>query len=255
MIGQLWGLCRFGFLKAYRSKIFASMLLLFMPILVAVHLFDVYNTGFQVKFVKDVSLNFMSFFAILILAFLAMDHLFWPLEMKPPFYILGRIKSRLVYLAGTWLGIILSIASALLSSGVLILLFLRITRGIWFWEVFPGAFLLFLKYSLLAAFVLFCSCFSTRLIALSLSLVVFFMGHGLDSMRTWIESNANRSFQIVVDIFLLFVPDFAMFDSRLVMVQDSGFSVEGLFLLMGYTICLSSFFLFFGSQLLKGRDL
>ncbi len=246
---QLRALIIFSFKKAIKSGLPMAMILLFIPALLASHLFDVQNIGFQIKFVKDVGLTLLSLLSLVIAVFLAFDQIFWVKDSKTPYFILGRIKSRSIFTFGTFLGMALSLFATVLSASVFMIFFLKSTRGIWFWEIFSYGILVSLKFSLLIAILVLCATVFTRLMTFSATIILFFTGHYLDFIRYKIDTINSQFATSCFEMLGVFIPDFSLFHTYFVSQSRIVF-LEVVF----YAFLMSSFYLFVAAQILKRKD-
>ena len=239
----------FGVFKAIRSKIIFALLLICLPVLFGAHLFDSLNVGMQVKFIKDVGVSFLSVFSAVLLLFLAFDQIFWFDDSKPSYFIFSRVKNRANFIVGNFLGIAITIFISLFAASILFLLFLLYTKGIWFWEIFYGALLVFWKFSIIAAVLIFFATLCSRLMAISLTLLVVILAASQEFLRAIF----TQSFLLDFCTFLL--PDFHIFASRAVTVHDLNFSFGALAMLFVHALSISAFYLILASFALENRDL
>ncbi len=246
----------YGFLEAARSRLLLGTMFLVLPLMVSTWLLDTYRVGLQVKVVKDLGLNLMSGFGLLIVLFVSLDQIIPDIERRTIAFVLTRVGNRQVYILGRFLGVALTLAFFHGVMAAFLTAMLRWHDQAWFWEVPLGAFVIFLKQCVLVAVMLLLTTFATRLVVISLSVLTYVLGHTLDLFRHLAD---RRGLGVVAgwvgEAFALLLPDFSLFELKMAVVHE--FPVQGtaVALLALYTLCVSLFYLAVGGAILARRDL
>lgn len=248
---QLLTIARLVFVKAWRSHLVYALLLIMLPILLAAWSFEVANPGFQTGFLTDVGGSVMSLFAGMLMVVLGFDHLFWAREQNTPWFYLSRAGNRCIFPGGKFAGITSILFIALLGVALTFTLFLRYNTGLWFMAPGIMALMIFFEFSLLGAALTLLATFASRLLAFGALLIIFVAGHNLDAVRTTVESYGSPVLNVVTEILLVLLPDFALF--RTVWFAD----IQPLKLLLVSLYCLLmvSSYLFAAGMVLQRKDL
>ncbi len=232
-----------------------AVLALLLPLAPLPWLLDVFALGGQVKIVKDGGLALLSVMGFLLVLFLASEQVIPDIERRSAYFFLTRNPSRFGFLTGKFLGVVASLAFFQLSFSAWILLLLRIHDGAWFWEILSGAVAVFLKYVVFSATLLFFATFGTRIVLLSLGILVFALGHGVGFLRDGFESVGSPVLSFLFESAAFFLPDFTVFEFRLAVVHEVSIQAAAFAWIGIYALCVSLFFLVLGGFVLERRDL
>jgi len=245
----------FSIKKAIRDKTILAMLLLFVPFLIGLHLFSFHSFGFQIKFIKDISLSYLSLLAGIMLLFLASEQIFWFGKEKTPYHILTRIKNRFHIISGICLGISSTIAVSMLLAVSIMLLILKFTKGIWFWEFYPSALLISLKFLIMTSIITFFGSFLSKSSALSLGILTFITGHINSSLFLSIQDAFGNFLAEIYKVISVIVPDFTIFGIQEVMVHDYRISAIAFISMVLYSLFTSIFYLILSTLIINRHDL
>lgn len=245
----------YGFLEAMRSRLLLGIFLLLLPITLSASLFEAYQPGFQVKIVKDLGLNLASLFGLLIVVFMSLEQVLPDIQRRTIYFILTRHNDRRWYLLGRFLGVTGTLAFFHSLMGLGLLLLLRWHDGAWFWELPVGAFVVFLKQSVLVALILLLGIITTRIVVLSLTVLVYVLGHSLDISRMLLDRHQVPILSWLLEGIALVLPDFTLFEMRLAVIHDAPIQAGAVGLLTAYTALICLFYLAAGAFLLNRRDL
>lgn len=238
-----------------RNRIIPGMIILFLPILLGLHFLNYHNFAFQIKFLKDISLLFLTLFAGIILLYMASEQMFWFENGKVPYLVVTRMKSRFNLVVGIAFGITITVSLSLLLSAVSMLIFLKISNGIWFWELIPSVVLLSFQFFLMTSVLSFFSSFLPKSSALSLGILVYLIGNIHSSIAVSIGNSLGNSAAEFYRVISIVFPDFSIFDLREIMIHDYHISLPAFCSIILYSIFTSMFFLTISSIVVNQKDL
>ena len=245
----------YGVLETPRNRPLLGVSLLIPPILGASMLLNSYDLGFQAKIVKDIGLNIISIFGLFVVLILSLDQIIPDIERRSIYFVLTRMTRRDIYLAGRFLGVAASLAFyQAIMSGLLILL-LYSKAGIWYYELAVGIFVLFLKQCVLLSVILMLATFTSKIVIMSLGILIYALGHTYDLFRMLAEKQSNTIFSWFIEFIAFFLPDFSLYEIRINIVHELPFQASSLAILAGYTGALCLFYLALGGNILSRRDL
>ncbi|MBF0544632.1 MAG: hypothetical protein HQM08_09370 [Candidatus Riflebacteria bacterium] len=245
----------YGFLELFRNRFFLAILILVLPLPAIAILMDPYKLGFQVKIVKDLGIDIMSVFGFLVVLFVSFEQIIPDIERKSVYFILSRIGNRTSYVFGRFLGIIFALGLFHFVFSSFLFFFLRMYGEGWFWEVFSGGFVLFMKHCVWLSMILFFVTFTSKIVALSLGILFYALGHVLDVLRMLIEKNESGFLSWICEVISLLIPDFSLFEANLTVVHEMNFQFPVFLFLFLYSIAVSTFFLAAAGKILTRRDL
>jgi len=96
---------------------------------------------------------------------------------------------------------------------------------------------------------------STKIITVSLSVLFYVIGHGLDIFRMLAERKGNLLLAWLSDIFIFILPDFSLYETRVMVMHEIPARGSALLLLGLYTMAAVFFYLSLGGAALNRRDL
>lgn len=245
----------YGFLETIRNRLLLGVALLILPMFLGAWMLDVYNLDLQVKFIKDLALNVVSGYGLLIVVIISLDQLLPDIEKRTIYFILTRTLSRQEYLFGRFFGVVSSLGFYHAVTCGTITLFLRLYFGAWFTELPVGVFVIFLKQTLLVSVILLLSSCTSKIIVLSIGTLSYVVGHFFDVLRMWAERKGSGLLAMGVEAFAFLLPDFSLFEPRIGVVHEIQISLEPFLFLCFYSCVLSAFYLMLGGTILSRRDL
>ncbi|MFZ4773732.1 MAG: hypothetical protein ACOYM3_00120 [Terrimicrobiaceae bacterium] len=245
----------YGFLETLRNRLLLGVALLVLPMLGASMLLNSYDLGFQAKIVKDIGLNIISIFGLFVVLILSLDQIIPDIERRSIYFILARMSRRGVYLVGRFLGVAASLAFYQTVMGALLVLLLYGRTGVWYDEIMLGVFVLFLKQCVLLAVILMLATFTSKIVIMSLGILLYSLGHTYDLIRMLAEKQSNTILSRLIEFFAFFLPDFSLYEIRVNIVHELPFQTSSLVILTVYTSALCMFYLALGGNILSRRDL
>jgi len=245
----------YGFLETLRNRLLLGVSLLILPILGASLLLNTYDLGFQAKIVKDIGLNIISIFGLFIVLILSLDQIIPDMERRSIYFVLARMSRRGIYLAGRFLGVAASLAFYQTIMGGFLVLLLYSQAGIWYDELAIGIFVLFLKQCVLLSVILTLATFTSKIVIMSLGILIYGLGHTYDLFRMLADKQSNTIFSWLIECVAFFLPDFSLYEIRINIVHELPFQTSSLLVLTVYTCALCMFYLALGGNILSRRDL
>ena len=245
----------YSFLEALRNRLFLGIVLLAIPLSASAWLLDTYNLGFQARLVIDTGLSIISLTGLLVVLFFSLDQIIPDIERRTIYFVITRAPSRHVYIAGRFGGIALTLIFLNFLLGTLLFLILRMQAGAWFAEIPVAMFLVFLKQLLLVSIVMMLAACSTKIITVSLSVLIYVVGHGLDIFRMLAERRGNTILTAIADFCIFVMPDFSLYETRIMVMHEIPARSSAIVLLTVYTMAAVFFYLSLGSAALSRRDL
>jgi ABC-type transport system involved in multi-copper enzyme maturation permease subunit len=245
----------YSFLETLRNRLFLGVILLSIPLSSAAWLLNTYELGFQVRLVTDAGITLISIAGLLVVLFFSLDMVVSDIEHRTIYFVITRSPDRHVYMLGRFLGIALTLLSLHLFLGGLLLAILKIRTGVWFSEVPVAVLMIYLKQLLLVSIVMMLAACSTRIVTVSLGILIYVVGHGLDIFSMLAYRQENKILTWILDIIAFVLPDFSVYETRVMVMHELPARGDALLLLCLYTFAAVFFYLSIGGAVLRRRDL
>ena len=243
MLNQIYEIAKIVFTASLRKKLILASILIMLPLLLAFWLFEASNPGFQSGFVLDAGSGLMSFISIIIISVLSFEQLFWVSEQQTPWFYFCRLKSRILYPIGKFLGISSVLGILLFVFATLLFLLIGFTADTFVFLSFKMAFMIWAEYSLLLSIIVLFSTFMSRLMSVGMMISVFFIAQSASYLKTLFPGWLS-------EILLIALPDVGIFEIAI----DSN-NYYAIFLAFIYSVFMSSFYITLAGFILNRKDL
>lgn len=245
----------YSFIEALRNRLFLGVFLLALPFAGAAWTFDVYQLGFQTRLVSDAGLTLISTLGLLVVLFFSLDQIIPDIEKRTVYFIFTRMSSRHTYMAGRFFGIISTLFCLHVFLTLMLAMIIKLRTGAWFNEIPVAGLMIFLKQSLLVSIVMLLAACTSKIITVSLSVLIYVIGHGLDIFRMLAEQSGNTIISFLLDVAGIVLPDFSLYETRIMVMHEIPAQTSALVILAFYTFAAIFFYLTIGGTVLKHRDL
>ena len=164
------------FRESARNKMF--YLLVFFGILFALSskLVSFLTLGDAMKVLKDTGLAAINFFCVLIAIFTGINLIYKEIEKKTVFNILSKPVSRDEFIIGKFLGLALTMLTALGAMAVIFFAFVAFNGGGFDTKIALYFFMLFLELLIIVALSLFFSSFTTPILSFIFTVSIYLIG-------------------------------------------------------------------------------
>jgi len=165
------------FKESVRNKMF--YLLVFFGILFALSskLISFLTLGDAIKVLKDTGLAAINFFCVLIAIFTGINLVYKEIEKKTVFNILSKPVSRDQFIIGKFLGLALTMLTALAAMAGIFFLFVALSGGGFDLKIILYFFMLFLELLVIVAISLLFSSFTTPILSFIFTVSLYLIGH------------------------------------------------------------------------------
>jgi ABC-type transport system involved in multi-copper enzyme maturation permease subunit len=165
------------FKESARNKMF--YLLVFFGIFFALSskLISFLTLGDAMKVLKDTGLAAINFFCIVIAIFTGISLVYKEIEKKTVFNILSKPVSRDQFIIGKFLGLALTMLTALAAMAVIFFLLVLANGGGFDLKIILYFFMLFLELLVIVAISLFFSSFTTPILSFIFTVSLYLIGH------------------------------------------------------------------------------
>ena len=243
MLNQTYEIAKIVYVASYRKKLILASLLIMLPLLFAAWIFENSNTGFQTGFILDAGSGLMALLSIIVIAVLSFEQLFWAVEQQTPWFYFSRLKSRIIFPIGKFLGICSVLGTILFVFAFLLSLLVFFTSGTFLLLPFKLAFMIWTEYSLFLSILVLFSTFLSKLMSVGMMMTVFFISQS----SFYLKSSLPKW---LFELFLLFFPNVGVFEVALETNETMP-----IFLAFLYAVFMVSFYITLAGFFLKRKDL
>ena len=220
------------------SLIFFALIMITSSLVLSTISAEQYN-----KIVKDFGLTAISIFGVMLSIFLGIGLVYKEIEKKTVYNIFSKPLQRYQFIIGKYLGLALTIFIITLAMSLilfLIVLYIELSNkdfiiyyygGLYFKELFFAIYFQFLEFLIIIGIALVLSSFTTPVIAILLSFLVFTMGRFSSDIRLFAEEIKNPIASIFSEFLYRVIPNLEKFDFRSEAVYGGSISWS----LAGYT--------------------
>jgi len=208
----------------------------------------------DVKIMKDVGLGMISIFGVIITIFIGSSMLFKEIDKKTIYTVLSKPVDRNTFLIGKFLGLssVLFIITAGLTLAFYLILLLKDVP-------FDSLFLLSILFSyfemiFLTAVTIFFSTLTSPIITIFSTLVIFLVGHSVDSINSFISKlDSGFASYVLKGIFYL-LPNLEALNLKNQVVYNVGLDPNYALLIVLYVFIYIALLLFISSITFKNKD-
>jgi hypothetical protein len=243
VLNQIYEIAKIVYTDSLRKNLIIASILIMLPLLIAAWLFEASNPGFQTGFILDAGSGLMSFLSIIVVAVLSFEQLFWAKEQQTPWFYFSRLKSRILFPIGKYLGICSVLGTILLVFSILLSLIIFFTSGSYLFAPIKIAFILWAEYSLLLSVLILFSTFLSKLMSVGMMITVFFIAQSTQFFRGTLPNWLS-------EILLTLLPNTIIFEAAI----DSN-DITPIFLTFLYALFMSAFYITLSGWVLKRKDL
>jgi ABC-type transport system involved in multi-copper enzyme maturation permease subunit len=242
------------FREAIRDKIFIAIIVFSIITMGAARVIKPLTLGEEAKVIKDIGLNSITFFSVLIAILIGGRLVYKEMEKRTLYLILSRPVSRTTFIVGKYLGLMLVLFDSLvIMTGVfyLFLLLLHIPASyLLLWSLV----LTFFEVAIITALAIFFSTFSTPITSAIFTFVLYFIGHLTPDLKSLARIAKSPVVSFLSDILYYFLPNLANFNIKAQVVHNALLDYKVIFLTILYGIVYSAFLIFLSCLIFRKKD-
>lgn len=254
---NVWTLAMTVVRDTARKKIFYVVLLFGLAVVSISPLIPTFELGSQARFLRDISLSLTSLFGVVLAIILSINQVPGDVGKRTIYNILSKPVSRLQYLAGKYLGILITLAIILLVMGLEILILIYARLQVFSPVIFQGVFAVFLESAIVAAFCLGLSTFAMVPVNAFATIIFYFICHVKTGFLhgKLIDEASGGLVKIVSWIFYYIIPNLENFNLSEQVGYAGGVSWPFLARISGYAFLFVALFLVVGYLVFRVKDL
>jgi len=243
-MNRLLALSSNTFREAIRDRILYSLLFFAVLVILGSLATEHISLGDREKVVRSFAFGAVRFFGILIALFLGVSLVHKELERKTIYTIASKPIPRGTFLVGKYLGLMAVLALEVLIMAVLYLGLTGLTQGLPSLPFWTAVLLLLLELSLLVAWCMLFSTYSSPTVATFFSIAVLFIGNVADDIWTFGQQSESEFVQSSSEVLYWVLPNFQVLNGSDLAVHNT--SMAGAQFLssvcygLGYTVAVMS---------------
>ena len=207
------------FKEAIRSKILYLLLFFAIGLISISWIIGQLTIGDELKIIKDLGINSIHFFGVLITIFIGIQLVFREMEKRTIYMVLSKPLRRYHFLLGKFFGMAITLFLILCTLTVVFYLVLSL-KGDSNPRFFLSFYMIYLEWLIITGIALLFSSFSTPLLSTMLTLASFFMGHLTESLLMLKARIASEFSNALLTILFYVLPNLEIFNVRTQIVHN-----------------------------------
>lgn len=223
---KIWIIALNTFLEARRDRVLYSLILFSVIMILSSLVFSTISAEQYNKIVKDFGLTAISLFGVLMSIFLGTALVYKEIEKKTVYNIFSKPIERYQFVIGKYLGLALTLLVITLCMSVivfLIVLYVELPNssfikyyygGHYFGEFFAAVYFQYLEFLIIIGIAIVFSCFTSPVLAILLSFLLFAVGRFSADIRLFAEEVRNPIVNYFSEIIYRVIPNLEKFNIR-----------------------------------------
>jgi len=254
MLVKILTISKITLLEALRNRSLNMVVVFALVVLASITFFTHLSPGEEAKFILDFGLNSLLLFGALIAVFLFSLMIPGEIADKTIQPIMALPKMRNIYYYGKYLGgSLVILINIILMSAVFLVLF-KLKGGVITGAILSQIFLTFLELEILGAIALLFSCFSSISFNISVTFLIFFIGHMQRLIGDVLQEATGVLLRYAGVVFATILPNLENFDARSSVIQGTEISFKYLASNTGYAVLYAALVLFIGKLIFEKKE-
>ena len=243
-----------SFREAVRDRVFALVGAFGLVLIVSSIVLSPLSVGAQQKLVADIGLGGISIFAVLVVLFVGSGLVHKELDKRTIMTLLSKPVSRMEYLLGKYLGLLLTIVTMMAMMTVLFGIAILVTGTTFEWTYLVSIGLTLCEMILITAVVIFFSSFTGPLLTGLFTMGIFIAGRTLSNVLDFAHVTENPTLAETVRTLRNIVPNLDLFDVRTAVVHGLPLDPANVAWAVGYMALYSAGLLVAAEFIFRRRE-
>lgn len=247
------------FREAVRNKIFFSLVLFSIAMLLLTMAIGSASLNEEVRVMKNVGLFLISTFSVMIGVFVGVNLIYKDIERKTIYTVMPKPIFRFQFLLGKYLGLAMTmIIQVVIMGGIISAQFWMLDAEIGI-ELFQALWLIYIEVLVVVAIALFFSSFSSPFLSGMLTLGIFVVGRFVDTILTGklIQADSGDFMRVVATLakgIAKITPDLSIYDTTAYVVYDNKIAWDYVLQATNYGVSYLAVLLLLASLIFSRRD-
>ncbi len=251
---KITGIILNTFRESVRDKVFITIIIFAILVIGSGRVIKPLALGEEAKVVKDIGLNAITFFSVLIAILVGGRLVYKEIEKRTIYLILSRPIPRWQFVLGKYLGLLLVLFESLLimtGAFYIIMFLLNIPSNVYLlWAIL----MTFCQLWILTAIAILFSTFSTPITSSIFTFAIYVMGHLTRDLKVFAKLSKSPINELFANIIYYVLPNFSNFNIKSAVVHNLIIETNAMLLTILYAIFYSALMLFIASQILARKD-
>jgi len=240
--------------EAIRDKLLYNLLIFALLLIGCSVILSSLTIGERSKIIIDISLASINLFGVLIAVFVGIGLVSKEIEKKTIFTLLSKPVHRWQFLMGKYFGLLFTLAVniVLMTFGLYLVQF----WGEWAFQIdlLKAIWLIFVELSVVTAFALFFSTFTTSSLAAIFSLSLYVIGHLTDDLREFSTRLGDKLTESLGSFLYYVLPNLEIFNIKSKVVHGLDIPISYIGLSTLYGLLYITVVLLLASAIFQQRD-
>ncbi|MDZ4694674.1 MAG: ABC transporter permease subunit [Deltaproteobacteria bacterium] len=234
-MNRIFAIAHNTFREAVRNKILYSLLFFAVVLIVSALALGELTLGEQVRLTRDLGLYGIDIFGVLIAIFLGVNLLYKELSLKTIYTILPKPLYRFEFVAGKWIGMLVTLAIQFAVMGAVLYFALFLQDADFELQTAKALFLLYLNVMVITSIALVFSSFSSPFLSGIFALGVFVVGRSISDLQM-IGNRAGGMTKSLIQASTYVIPNLNVFFPSGTIVGAERVTVNGQFVNSAYLV-------------------
>lgn len=243
------------FRETVRDKILYAILLFALGFALVSAIISQWSMGQESKILQDFALTIITVFGLLIAVFMSINIVFKEMEKRTIYTILAKPISRGQFIAGKYLGLILTLVVNFVLMCIGFIAIIWIFTGMLNPKIALAIGMIFWQMAIMIAVTLFFSTCTSFIVSAVLSLFVYLAGNFSADIIVLGSGVENMGLYWLLKIVYYIIPNFSLLNINNYVVHSMPLSFEKIALGVVYSIVYCSLLILFAAALFKRHNL
>ncbi len=202
------------FKEAVRNKILYSLIFFAFMMMALSLVLDQATVGQRNKIIKDLGLGSINLFGVIIAIVVGINLVYKEIEKRTIYPILAKPVRRSHFLAGKYIGILLTLVVEMLLMSLFLYLLVWLYEGKIDLYLLLALFMIFVELSVISAVAIFFSSFSTPFLSGMFTFSVYVIGHLTEYLRQFGADSGSKAIEQLTRFFYYFLPNLERFNLK-----------------------------------------
>lgn len=256
-MSRIFAIGKYLFLESIRDKLFIALMLVSVIIVAGNFAMDFFEQGIQDRIIFDFGSSLASMLGAFLCIYLIVSQIRAQLDSKQAYFILASESSRTHFILGKWLGSLLFTAFNMLIIFGEIFLIIYFNSRIISYVSLIYFYIVMLKLSILCSMTALFSVTSSLVVAPSLSVFFYFIGHWGSYIAFALGKSGGGYYAIKTAEFIsaYVLPNFKYFTAEHVISENFSGAAAYLAALTAYSLCVNALLLSITALIFRKKDL
>lgn len=208
------------FKETIRDRVLAIIVLFALLMIVGSLWLGSISLGEEGRVMKDFGLVAVTFFGLVVAAFIAAGLIHKEIEKRTVFVLFSKPVSRAAFIAGKFLGLALTMAVVVAGMGLFLFLVAWVIDGSPAWMVLAAIGLIYLQLLVIVAVTIFFSTFGSAILASVLGICVFVAGQLSTNVLSLTRLGENAVTEALSWVVFVLIPNFTAVDVKPAVVGE-----------------------------------